>query len=39
VHQVIMTMLCTSDLDMKASVDPSDIDTFLTNVAWALHST
>jgi hypothetical protein len=32
-------MLCTSELDMAASVDASDIDTFLTNVAWAPCST
>ena len=34
-----MVMLRTSELDMAASVDASDIDTFLTNVAWAIHST
>jgi hypothetical protein len=34
-----MAMLRTSELDMAPSVDASDIDTFLTNVAWALHST
>ena len=39
VHQVIMAMLCTSELDMAPSVDASDIDTFLTNVAWAIRST
>ena len=32
-----MEMLHTSELDMAASVDTSD--TFLTNVAWAIHST
>jgi hypothetical protein len=39
VHQVIMTMLCTAEIDMATSVAPSDIATFLTNVAWAICST
>ena len=39
VHQVIMVMLHTAENDMADSVDASDIDTFLTNVAWAIHST
>jgi hypothetical protein len=39
VHQVIMAMLRTSELNMAASIDAIDIDTFLTNVAWATHST
>jgi hypothetical protein len=34
-----MAMLRTSELDMAASVDASDIDTFLTNVTWAICST
>ena len=34
-----MAMLRTSELDMTASVDASDIDTFITNVAWAICST
>ena len=34
-----MAMLHTSELDMAASVDASDLDTFLTNVAWAIRST
>jgi len=34
-----MVMLCTSELDMATSVDASDIDTLLTNVAWAICST
>jgi len=34
-----MAMLRTSELDMSASVDAHDIDTFLTNVAWAIRST
>ena len=39
VHQVIMVMLRTAEIDMADSVDTSDIDTFLTNVAWAICST
>ena len=39
VHQVIMTMLRTAEIDMAASVAPSDIATFLTNAAWAIRST
>ena len=34
-----MVMLRTSELNMAPSVDASDIDTFLTNVAWAICST
>jgi hypothetical protein len=34
-----MAMLCTSELDMAASVEASDIITFLTNVTWAICST
>jgi transposase InsO family protein len=33
VHQVISSMLHTTEIDMAASVDPSDIDAFLTNAA------
>ncbi len=32
-------MMCTSELDMADSVDPVDIDTFIDNAAWAIHST
>jgi hypothetical protein len=39
VHQVVMTMLRTAEIDMADSVAPSDIDTFLTNAAWAIRST
>ena len=38
-HQVIMGMLNIAELDMADSVAASDIDTFLTNVAWATRST
>jgi hypothetical protein len=39
VDQVIMAMLRTAGINMADSVDASDIDTFLTNEAWAIHST
>ncbi|MGL5963100.1 MAG: hypothetical protein ACRCZ2_01680, partial [Fusobacteriaceae bacterium] len=39
VHQVLMTMLRTAEIDMAISVAPSDIDAFLTNAAWAIRST
>eukprot|EP00804_Cyclotella_cryptica_P015712 CCRYP_013381-RA/>CCRYP_013381-RA protein AED:0.60 eAED:-0.14 QI:0/0/0/1/0/0/2/0/736 len=39
VHQVISSMLRTTEIDMAPSVEPSDIDTFVTNVAWANRST
>ncbi len=34
-----MVVLCTAKIDMANSVDASDIDTLLTNVAWAVCST
>jgi hypothetical protein len=39
VHQVIMAMLHTAEIDMATSVAPSDIAMFLTNAAWAICST
>jgi hypothetical protein len=39
VHQVLGKMLCTAELDMANSVTPDDIDVFLDNAAWAIHST
>jgi hypothetical protein len=39
VHQVLGTMMRTSELDMADSVDPADIDTFNDNAAWAICST
>jgi len=32
-------MMRTSELDMVDSVHPADIDTFIDNAAWAIHST
>ena len=39
VHQTIMAMLCTAELDMADTVSESDIADFLTNAAWAVRST
>ena len=39
IHQVVMTMIRTSEIDMADSVAPSDIDTILTYVSWAIRST
>jgi len=38
VHQVIMGMLRTAEINMTDSVEANDIDTFLTNVAWVIRS-
>jgi hypothetical protein len=32
-------MLHTAELDMANSVTPKDVDIFLDNAAWAIHST
>ncbi len=37
--QVLGQMLCTAELDMANSVTPDDVDVFLDNAAWAIHST
>ena len=39
VHQVISSMLRTAEIDMAPSVEPSNIDKFVTNIAWAIRST
>jgi hypothetical protein len=39
VHQVLGTMMHTSELDIADSVEPADIDTFIDNTAWAICST
>ena len=38
-HGVIADMMRTSGLDMRETVNDSDIDEFITNVAWAMRST
>jgi hypothetical protein len=39
VHQVLGQMLHTAELDKADSVSPDEVDVFLDNVAWAIHST
>jgi hypothetical protein len=39
VHQVITTMLCSTELDMANTVETSDVDMFLTDATWAICST
>ncbi len=39
VHQVLGQMLCTAEIDMDDSVTPNEVDVFLDNAAWAIHST
>ena len=39
VHQTIMGMLRTAEIDMANTVSESDIADFLTHAAWAVHST
>jgi len=39
VHQVLGTMMRTAELDMADSVHPADIDSFIDNAVWAIHST
>jgi hypothetical protein len=38
-HQVLGQVLCTAEIDMDDSVTPNDINFFLDNMAWAIHST
>ena len=39
VHQVLMAMVCTSEINMVDSVAPIDIDVVLTDALLAIHST
>ncbi len=39
IHQVLETMMRTSEIDTAESVEPADIDKFIDNAAWAIHST
>jgi hypothetical protein len=39
IHAVLGNMLCTSKLDLVKAVNPSDIDVFLSDAAWAICST
>jgi hypothetical protein len=36
IHQVLGTMMRTSEIDTANSVEPADIDTFIDNVAWVI---
>ncbi len=38
-HQVLGQMLRTAELDMAETITPDDVDAFLNNAAWAIHST
>ncbi len=38
-HGVLGNMLRTSELDMAESVKASDINVFLSDATWAVHST
>jgi hypothetical protein len=38
VHQVLGQMLRTAEIDMANSVTLDDVDVFLDNTAWAIHS-
>jgi hypothetical protein len=39
IHAVFTNMLRTAELDMAKLVNASDIDIFLVDAAWAIHST
>jgi hypothetical protein len=39
IHAVLRNMLRTSELDMAELVKASDINVFLSDTAWAVHST
>ncbi|KAL7503005.1 hypothetical protein ACHAXN_000856, partial [Cyclotella atomus] len=39
VHQVLMTMARTAELDIADTVERSNVADFLTNAAWAIRST
>ncbi len=39
IHQALGMMMRTSEIDMAKSVEPADIDTFIDNAAWTIHST
>ncbi len=39
IHALLGNMLCTSELDMAETVKDSDIEVFLSDAAWVVHST
>jgi hypothetical protein len=38
-HQVLGQILCTFELDVAETITPDDVDVFLDNATWAIHST
>ncbi len=38
-HQVLGKMLRTAEIDVADSLTPNDVDVFINNGAWAIHST
>jgi hypothetical protein len=39
IHAVFTNMPCTAELKMDESVNASDINIFLADATWAIHST
>jgi hypothetical protein len=39
IHAVIMNMFHKTEIDTANSLKPSDINVFLCNAEWAIHST
>ena len=39
IHQVVMNMVRTTDIDMQDTCEPEMIDNILSNVGWAIRST
>jgi hypothetical protein len=39
VHQTIMGMVSTAEINMTETVAPRDITDFLSSASWAIHST
>ena len=39
IHQVVMNMVRTTDIDMQDTCEPEMIDKILSNVGWAIRST
>ena len=37
VHQILRTMMRSSEIDMANSVEPADIDKSIDNTAWAFR--
>ncbi len=39
IYQVLGQMLCTAEINMADSITPDDVNVFLDNAAWVIHST